>query len=76
MDCAAVATLLQEHLDHELAGDVAARVTEHLDACRQCGLEATTYQAIKDAVGRSQMPDPEALDRLKSFADDLTGAGS
>lgn len=75
LDCAAVAAVLQEHLDNELDVDAASRVAAHLDACRACGLEAQTYAAIKTAVRNSQPVDDEAMSRLRDFADDLAGDG-
>ena len=71
LDCAAVAAVLQEHLDGELSDDMASRVNDHLEACSRCGLERDTYLAIKDSVARSQRPDQEVLDRLQVFADSV-----
>ena len=77
--CRQVALVLQAYLDGEVDADTAHRVHDHLEECRRCGLEATTYRAIKDAIpmaatdnGRPASPvDRDALDRLRSFADDL-----
>lgn len=76
--CHRVALVLQEYLDGEVDPRTARRVHDHLEACRRCGLEATTYRAIKDAIpvaAASHDPatplDPDALDRLRRFADDL-----
>jgi anti-sigma factor RsiW len=77
--CRQVALVLQEYLDDEVDARTARRVHHHLEACRRCGLEATTYRAIKDAIPmaatESEDPaaplDPEALDRLRRFADNL-----
>ena len=77
--CRQVALVLQAYLDGEVDPRTARRVHDHLEECRRCGLEATTYRAIKDAIPMaatdSRQPahpiDGDALDRLRSFADDL-----
>ena len=45
------------------------RVSSHLEACRDCGLEAETYRAIKAAVARLEKPDAATLERLRQFAE-------
>jgi anti-sigma factor RsiW len=77
--CRQVALVLQSYLDGEVDAGTAGRVHDHLEECRRCGLEATTYRAIKDAIpmaaADSAQPaapvDPDALHRLRTFADDL-----
>jgi anti-sigma factor RsiW len=77
--CRQVALVLQSYLDGEVDAGTAGRVHEHLEECRRCGLEATTYRAIKNAIplaatdsGQPAAPvDPDALHRLRSFADNL-----
>ena len=71
-DCARVGKVLQQYLDQELDAATASEVLAHLEECRDCGLEADTYQRIKDSVGRQADVDPDALDRLRAFADELT----
>lgn len=45
----------------------AARVAEHLGACRRCGLQARTHQAIKQALrSGSRDVDDLALHRLRT----------
>ena len=77
--CRQVAQVLQAYLDGEVDVATTRRVHDHLETCRRCGLEATTYRAIKDAIPMAASQgqhaaspvDPGALDRLRSFADDL-----
>ena len=77
--CRQVALVLQSYLDGEVDAGTAGRVHDHLEECRRCGLEATTYRAIKDAIpmaaADTRQPatpvDPDALQRLRSFADNL-----
>lgn len=71
--CRRVARVLQSYLDGEVDPPTAAAFEEHLEACRRCGLEVTTYTAIKvaiAAVGVRSGPavDPEALAQLQDFA--------
>lgn len=70
--CAEAARLLQAHLDGELDEVAARRVARHLERCARCGLEASTYRAIKDALARraGDVPD-DALHRLLDFATHL-----
>lgn len=70
--CASAAARLQEFLDAELTDDVADRVSEHLDACVDCGLEADTYRAVKTSLARGQRPSEATLERLRAFAAELT----
>jgi anti-sigma factor RsiW len=80
-ECRRVTRLLQAYLDGELAPAPAETVRHHLDVCRRCGLEASTYEAIKVAIGAGA-PDPQPVDadavaRLRAFAQRLgEGGGS
>lgn len=74
--CAEVAAVLQSYLDGHVDEMTARRVSRHLDACRRCGLEAHTYQAIKDALARRRSDiDADALERLRSFGERLADEG-
>lgn len=73
MTCRQVAKVLQTYLDGELDAVAAARVAEHLDACVRCGLERDTYQRIKALIAGQARDDPEALARLRAFAEGLAG---
>ncbi len=69
--------MLQSHLDGEVDDDFAEKIATHLEACRDCGLELATYAAIKTSLaGRMPTVDPTALDRLRAFGDEITGADS
>ncbi|WP_234353225.1 anti-sigma factor family protein [Streptomyces ardesiacus] len=66
-----VARVLQAYLDGEADEVTARRVAAHLEDCRRCGLEAETYQKIKSALSRRAVPEPEAVERLRGFAEGL-----
>jgi anti-sigma factor RsiW len=75
LSCQAVGRLLQAYLDAEVPDTAALLVADHLDDCRRCGLEAETYRALVASLARLSPPDdPERLERLRSFADDLVTA--
>ena len=74
--CAEVAQALQSYLDGQVDEMTARRVSRHLEACRRCGLEAVTYEAIKDALARRRSDvDADALERLRSFGERLANEG-
>ncbi len=75
LNCREVGLRLQIYLDGELDDADAAMVAAHLDECRACGLESATYHRIKAALAQP-MPegsDPEAIERLRKFGQDLSG---
>ena len=58
----------------ELGDDVdAAMLSQHLELCRRCGLEAETYRRIKAALAsrRAEVPE-ESIERLRAFGRELT----
>lgn len=66
--CYRTSRALQRYLDGEADGLTASRVAEHLEECRRCGLQASTYRAIKRALRtRGHDVDELALRRLRSF---------
>lgn len=68
MSCRKVAKVLQEFLDGEADELTAERVSSHLEACRRCGLEATTYHEIKASLARNAPVVPDlTLRRLRDF---------
>ncbi len=77
--CHQVAKVLQGYLDGEVDPRTARKVHDHLEACRRCGLEATTYTAIKNSIPMAMTHgeaatvdvDPAALSRLRAFTADL-----
>ncbi len=72
-ECSRVARVLQSYLDGEVDPPTAAMVTAHLEFCRLCGLEASTYRAIKTAIAAAEPDDVDeaAIGRLRAFATDL-----
>lgn len=74
-DCHQVAKVLQSYLDGETEAPTSRMVAEHLELCRQCGLEASTYLAIKTAIAANAPEmtsvDNDAVARLRDFADGL-----
>ena len=74
--CAEVARVLQSYLDGQVDEMTARRVARHLEACRRCGLEAQTYEAIKQALARRRTDvDSDALERLRTFGERLAHEG-
>lgn len=70
--CLRTSRVLQRYLDGEADGLTAARVEEHLEQCRRCGLQARTYRAIKQALrSGSRDVDDLALHRLRVFSRSL-----
>lgn len=70
--CLEVGRVLQRYLDGEVDDLTARQVARHLEACRRCGLEASTYADIKAALaGRSRALPEDAVDRLHRFGEQL-----
>jgi anti-sigma factor RsiW len=71
--CPEVGRLLQRFLDDELGADAeVAALSDHLDECRRCGLEAETYRTIKAALAARRAPvPPESVERLREFGRQL-----
>lgn len=69
--CREVVRVLQAYLDGEVDNLTARRVQDHLEDCRRCGLEASTYAEIKDSLQRHRAVSPEAVQRLRSFGERL-----
>lgn len=68
-DCREVRAVVQSFLDGELDTARATVVTTHLERCRDCGVEADTLRAVKEAIARQRLPDdPDAHARLVTFA--------
>ena len=71
-ECARVGRRLQEYLDAELDDPaVLERIQAHLETCRDCGLEARTYEEIKTSLHTRADPPADSVDRLRSFVDEL-----
>ena len=72
LSCRQVGKALQTFLDDEIDDPERRRqLRAHLDACRDCGLEADTYRRMKQSVARQADPDADAVARLRDFADRL-----
>lgn len=70
--CLEVGSGLQRYLDGEVDEVTARRVARHLEACRRCGLEASTYAEIKAALAaRSDDVPEDAVARLRRFGEQL-----
>lgn len=73
LDCREVGKVLQRYLDRELDERTSVAVARHLEACRHCGMEASTYQDLKRSLAdMSAGVDEEAITRLREFVQDLT----
>ena len=72
MSCHQVGEVLQQFLDGHIDDERAARIEEHLEECRRCGMEADTYERIKAtlAAQRSDLPE-ESVERLRAFGERL-----
>lgn len=76
IECMRVRPLLQSFLDGELDEAQRRRVATHLEACRRCGLEASTYRALKRRLGALGQPvDRDAVARSIEFVDRLARDG-
>lgn len=67
MSCAEVGAVLQQYLDDELDDTMVPLVRAHLEMCRRCGLEASVYRDVKDALAGRGEPSEESLERLREF---------
>jgi predicted anti-sigma-YlaC factor YlaD len=77
LTCREVGRLLQRYLDGDTDEHVTARIAEHLEDCRRCGLEAAIYREIKASLARRAPVLPETtLARLRRFGDQLATGGT
>ena len=66
--CKQVAEDLQSYLDNEDTAENRELIAAHLEACRDCGLEADTFNQLKASLARPVLEiDATALDRLRAF---------
>ncbi|MGH9229989.1 MAG: anti-sigma factor family protein [Acidimicrobiales bacterium] len=76
LTCREVGKLLQRYLDGETDEGATAKVAEHLEDCRRCGLEASIYREIKASLARQTTVLPETtLARLRRFGQQLATEG-
>lgn len=74
VNCREVGRALQSYLDGAVEASFAAEIGEHLEQCRDCGLELETYQRIKDSLAAQQPAlDADAVERLREFGRRLAG---
>ncbi len=76
LSCRQVAKDLQTFLDSELSSETASQLERHLELCRECGLEADAYRAVKVALKHRPLPiDASSIERLRAFGQDLVDSG-
>lgn len=77
LSCPEVGRVLQRFLDGEIDdGAETEMLSEHLEACKRCGLEADTYRKIKDSLASRCVPvPPESVERLRQFGKELANDG-
>jgi len=76
MTCEQVADVLQQYLDEELEASEVPKVLQHLEACRDCGLEATMYTRIKESLQNHQdSPSQDSMSRIRALAEELATSG-
>jgi anti-sigma factor RsiW len=67
--CVRTMRVLQSYLDGQLDDVATERIAAHLETCRRCGLEASMYSEIKQALrDHHGAIDSRLLDRLREFA--------
>lgn len=77
LTCEQVEKVLQRYLDNELEPDQVPKVLAHLEACKDCGLEAEMYRRIKDSLrAHQQEANADSLARLRSLAEELATSGA
>jgi len=68
LNCREVGRVLQWYLDGDLDQADIPKMQEHLEKCRECGLEAETYESISQSLAaRGQLADDDVMDRLRAF---------
>ena len=76
LSCSQVEAVLQEYLDEELEASEVPRVLKHLEACRDCGLEAEMYTSIKASLhAHKDDPSADSMDRIRALAEQLATTG-
>ena len=76
MSCEQVGAVLQQYLDEELEASQVPKVLEHLEACKDCGLEADVYTRIKASLKSHQAaPDQDSMARIQALANELATSG-
>lgn len=76
MTCEQVEAVMQQYLDQELDPAQVPKVLAHLEACRDCGLEAEMYNRIKASLlSHQHAPDSDSAARIRALAEDLATNG-
>lgn len=74
VNCREVGRVLQSYLDGEVEPGFAEKIADHLEKCKDCGLEHETYQRIKSSLsGQDAHVDDDAIARLREFGRNLAG---
>lgn len=69
MSCAEVGAVLQQYLDGELDATTSPLVEAHLELCRRCGLEASIYTDVKQALAQQGQLPEASVRRLREFGE-------
>lgn len=73
--CREVGRALQSYLDGDVEEGFAAKISDHLEDCRRCGLEAEVYTRIKETLGTNRTDvDADTISRLREFGSSLAEA--
>ena len=73
VNCREVGRVLQSYLDGDVESDFAEKIAEHLEKCKDCGLEYETYSRIKNSLaGQERAVDDDAIARLREFGRNLS----
>ncbi len=76
LSCHQVEAVMQQYLDEELSPEQVPAVLKHLEACKDCGLEADLYGRIKTSLLRHQdSPDEASMLRIRRLATELATSG-
>ncbi len=70
-ECREIGKMIQAYLDAELDDDRRRMVAEHLERCRDCGLDAASYARLKQSVASMRRPAPDLVARLRDFGESL-----
>jgi anti-sigma factor (TIGR02949 family) len=73
--CRDVAKVLQLYLDGQTDPTTAARVRQHLDGCRRCGMDRDVYLALKRSLRRRAELDGNTITRIRAFGERLSSSG-
>jgi len=76
MSCSQVEAVMQQYLDEELEASQVPKVLKHLEACKDCGLEAEMYTRIKESlVSHQAAPSSDSMSRIRGLAQELAANG-